>query len=77
MKSRSEFIKKAQDLTSSDDCTAVDHEAASILTELAGSDEQDFVTEDGALDMLSEWEHNESPTVVEAIKRVEQFIFER
>lgn len=75
MKSREEFLTKATELENKIDNTAVDVEAAAILRELAGYDEEDFVTEFGAMGMLDDYKSADDKIVNQAIEMVEHFLF--
>ena len=75
MKSRDEFIAKAEELRNKPDADAVDREAAAILIDLAGPDPEDFVTESGAVGILREYERNNDPIVDQAIPVVNGFIW--
>lgn len=75
MKSRDELMTKAEELVSKDSVTPVDQEAAAILIALAGYDEDDFVTEFGAMGMLDDYKRENNSTVQEAVEIVERFLF--
>lgn len=74
MKSRDEFMDKAEELVSKENPTPVDREAAAILIELAGYEPEDFVNEHGALGLLHEYKRGENETVMAACDLVEKFI---
>lgn len=73
MKSRDEILAKAESLASFDQASK-EGEARLILMDIAGSDEADMFSADGALDLLASLDRDEDENVQAASRMVYEFL---
>lgn len=73
MKTRDEILAKAESLASFDQ-TSTEGEARLILKDIAGTDEADMFSADGALDLLATLDRDEDETVQAASRMVYDFL---